>query len=324
MDCLYHYGSNNRCFGILRDHSIRMSDIRKSNDYDELLIFFPDVLSEIEKQYLDNPFPLRYRSRFDAEALYSLLDETEDMIRSSLFDGSFTNLVICFSEEADLLSQWRGYANDGKGICLGLSYKLLKRKCKKTNGVLSLEKITYISEQERQSLVKEEAKAVLEGLSGLRDWIVENMTMDDTSPDTDNLLGFNFHGMIESLMIESLKYKHEGFKEEKEWRLMFTASIEKNPKWIIGEKKEYIGPRQHEEIIALLRNRIEFNISEDNISPYLGVHFSELEDGDDPEKVVKELWLGPKSKVSKTDLRLFLAQNGYSDVVIHSSNTTYR
>lgn len=324
MDCLYHYGSTNRCLGILKEHAIRMSDILKSNDYDELQIFFPDILAEIIKQYKDGPFPLQYDGQHGIDALYSLLDLTNDMINTALDEGRLSSLVICFSEEADLLSQWRGYAHDGKGLCLGFSHALLRQECEESNGILALEKVIYISESDRQSIIRENASEILDTLKGLRSWIIENMTKEDTSPDTDGLLGFNFHGMIESLMIKSLKYKHEGFKEEKEWRLFFSSRIEKNPDWIVGQPKEYFGPTNHAEIISRMRNNIEFNISEDNISPYLKLPFSELEKKTSSKTVVKELWLGPKSRISKADIELFLAQNGYTGIPICQSKTSYR
>jgi len=324
MDCLYHYGSNNRCLGIIKDHAIRMSDILKSNDYDELQIFFPDILSEVFKQYKDNPFPIQYEGKHDVDAVYSLIDITSDMIESALMDGRLTNLVICFSEEADLLSQWRGYAHDGKGLCLGFSFDLLKKKSEESEGLFSLEKVIYISESDRQELLHKCASEILESLKGLREWIVENMTLDDSSPDTDGLLGFNFCGMIESFMIESLKYKHEGFKEEKEWRLFFSGKVEKNPEWIVGQHEEFIGPTLWKQIISRTRNNIEFNITDDNISPFLRMPFSELEKENSSENVIKELWLGPKSKITKADLELFLAQNGYFDIKIFCSKTSYR
>lgn len=73
-----------------------------------------------------------------------------------------------------------------------------------------------------------------------------------------------------------------------------------------------------------MRNNIEFCISDDNISPYLELPFFEMEKEDDSERVVQELWLGPKSRISKADIELFLAQNGYSGVKIHRSETSHR
>ena len=52
MNLLYHYAANQKGFGILNDKEIRLSDIRESNDYDEMILFFPDVLDEILRVYL--------------------------------------------------------------------------------------------------------------------------------------------------------------------------------------------------------------------------------------------------------------------------------
>ena len=37
--------------------------------------------------------------------------------------GGVTNFVVCFCEDGDVLSQWRGYADNGKGCSLGFSVK---------------------------------------------------------------------------------------------------------------------------------------------------------------------------------------------------------
>ena len=52
--------------------------------------------------------------------------------------------------------------------------------------------------------------------------------------------------------------------------------------------------------------------------------FSEIENIDGGNRLVREIWLGPKSKILNADLELFLKQNGYSDVAIKRSGTSYR
>ena len=192
MNLLYHYAANQKGFGILNDKEIRLSDIRKSNDYDEMILFFPDVLDEILRVYTDDPFDFKFDGQNGKVALSKLIESTSYMIYTEIENGGFTNFVVCFSEKPDLLSQWRGYANNGQGICIGFSKELLMNK--------------------------EVANEAIEELRVLRKWIVENMTFDDSSPDTDSLLGYNFCGLIENFMIASLKYKQIGFKEEKEWK----------------------------------------------------------------------------------------------------------
>jgi hypothetical protein len=54
-------------------------------------------------------------------------------------------LVVCFSEKEDLLSQWRGYADDGAGMCISFSKEKLEKvvqECK-PNGDIRLVKVKY-------------------------------------------------------------------------------------------------------------------------------------------------------------------------------------
>ena len=253
-----------------------------------------------------------------------MLDETFRILSDNLNDGTLSNLVLCFSEDADLLSQWRGYANDGKGVCLGFSTQALKRYCEHVESVIRLEQVEYITEKDRQCLLDEQASSFLDDLNGLRDWIIEKMTHDENDPDTDGLLAFNVYSNIENILLDSLIYKQIGFREEKEWRLFFSRRVEKNPDWVLGAAQDMIGPRGFSETIAYLRNKISFHITEDGLIPYLNLDFSEIENIEGGNSLVREIWLGPKSKISNADLELFLKQNGYFDVQIKRSRTSYR
>ena len=319
MNLLYHYAANQKGFGILNDKEIRLSDIRKSNDYDEMILFFPDVLDEILRVYTDDPFDFKFDGQNGKVALSKLIESTSYMIYTEIENGGFTNFVVCFSEKPDLLSQWRGYANNGQGICIGFSKELLMNKCAQDKSIFRLEKVIYITEKRRKEIVREVANEAIEELRVLRKWIVENMTFDDSSPDTDSLLGYNFCGLIENFMIASLKYKQIGFKEEKEWRLFLNNKAYKNPEWVVGKEHELFGPNGFSDTISFLRNKIAFNISDDNISPYVPLGFSELGDN-----IVKAIWIGPRSHISEKYLVLFLAQKGYSDIKLFFSKTSYR
>lgn len=73
MKMLYQYGSNKRCFGILSERAVRLCDIRKSNDYNELLIMYPQIFHEILAQYQNSPFPFKFQGLNDMPALYELV-----------------------------------------------------------------------------------------------------------------------------------------------------------------------------------------------------------------------------------------------------------
>lgn len=316
---LYQYGSNRRCFGILNDHAVRLCDIRKSNDYDELLIMYPQIFNEILTQYRQAPFPFKFEGLTDMSAMYRLVSMTRHYLNDELNSGDFSNFVTCFSEEPDILSQWRGYADDGKGCCLGFSTSAIQKYCEGSNGVLRLEKVNYVTQAEVNNLVQQFANGILKALRDLREWIVAEMTHDDEVEDTDGLLGYNFCCMIEKLLVHSLIFKGDGFAEEKEWRLFLTSRAYKKPEWVLDADRITKGPRGFSETLTFLRNRIEFNISEDNISPYVPIDFGDFED-----MPVQEIWLGPKSKISTYDLKLYLTSKGYDSIKIIRSRISYR
>ena len=53
---LYHYCSTQKLYGILSGKQLRMSDITKSNDYDEVYMFFPGLIDAMREEYYKKPF----------------------------------------------------------------------------------------------------------------------------------------------------------------------------------------------------------------------------------------------------------------------------
>ena len=104
---LYHYCGLDAFLSIIKNSTLWLSDIRKSNDYLEC-VYCRDKINEKIRGFLED----------DKEALeawdfgYNInSDLSMDMI----------SYVACFSENKDQLSQWRGYADNGAGIAVGFS-----------------------------------------------------------------------------------------------------------------------------------------------------------------------------------------------------------
>ena len=316
---LYHYCSNEKSYSILTSKSIRLSDIQKSNDYRELNLFFPKILDYIEELYQQKPFRLQCDGKLENEALSRLLDSSYDYWKKRFLSGGFSNFVLCFSEEADSLSQWRGYANNARGCCLGFSKDDLERYCLSTNGVLQLKQVTYLTDEGIDNVIRDAAKGILQTLKRLRRWIVEEMTKDNLSPDTDGLLHYNFDGMLESAFIDSLQYKSIAFREEREWRIFFSRPAYKNPRWVCDKSVEPLqGPNGFAETIGFLQNRIDFQPTVDDLIPYCKIDFEEFS-----EQPVRSVWLGPKNKIRTSDIELFLEIHGYKNTKVISSSITY-
>ena len=108
---VYHYCSLETFYNIITNSTIRLSNIKKSNDYEEMMYILPkaiDICDSILSKYYEK---------------LSVGYKLKDNFVKTLFEETFNELslncyVICFSEQSDLLSQWRGYANDACGVSI--------------------------------------------------------------------------------------------------------------------------------------------------------------------------------------------------------------
>ena len=317
---LYHYCSNATCFSILSGKNIRMSDISKSNDSEELERFFPCLHRLIIQLYNDNPFPIKCEGLTDSDAIRYLVDFSEDIWRDKFAEGYFSNFVTCFSEKKDCLSQWRGYADNGNGCCIGFSKNAVDSYCRSTNGVLQLKKVKYLTEDEFAEKTISLANSILDELKDLREWIVSEMTKNDADPETDDLMFFNFNGMIEDAFTESLEYKSTDFAEEDEWRIFFADQGYKIPEFVLNkEKKELTGPNLFSDTLNFLNNRIDFRWTENDLIPFVPLKFSDFS-----ECPISEVWIGPKSRVRESDIKLLLRKHEYENIEVKFSGITYR
>ncbi len=90
---MYHYTDINGLLGIIRDRIIWATDIRYLNDSMEY--------------------------KYGLERYNQVLNSRSDKDKHIIVPSDYTRYAICFSELADLLSQWRAYSKDGYGYCIG-------------------------------------------------------------------------------------------------------------------------------------------------------------------------------------------------------------
>lgn len=319
MDCLYHYCSNDKAFSILQWKNIRMGDISKSNDSLELQLFFPELHREIYRQYLKDPFPFRYEGKENEDAFREMVQFSEYFWGNRFDSGDFSNFVICFSTTKDCLSQWRGYADDGRGCCIGFSKEIIQEFCDSSNGVLRLEKVIYVDEPNIAEMISFHARVILKNMRNLREWLVKEITLNDDDPDTDGLLAYNFDGMVENAFIESLRLKTVHFIEEQEWRVFLSKRPYKNGEWIYNKTAPLKASKSVDHTMNFLNDRVDFRYTNDDLVPFCPLKFEEF-----PRNPVVELWLGPKNHTRKSDAELFLWKYGYQNVDIYHSDITYR
>lgn len=117
---LYHYTTPEGLKGILQSGALWATEVRYLNDASEL-----DYALQFARKELDEFL-------FDHPPSTSALQKLAGQLRLALHSGEakwreeFLCFVVCFCEEADLLSQWRGYGTGG-GYAVGLDVDAWER-----------------------------------------------------------------------------------------------------------------------------------------------------------------------------------------------------
>jgi hypothetical protein len=119
--------------------------------------------------------------------------------------------AVSFSEERDLLSQWRGYATGAGGpFCIGFPSALLRQRVEAGVGMVwTLRKCIY-SRDEQAELIEARIRHSLE-LAANAEVLPPGKTREE----------FGWSHIFDALMGVAPLCKHPDFAEEREWRLLF-------------------------------------------------------------------------------------------------------
>jgi len=203
-DTLFHYTCPNGLLGIIRNQSLRASNMRYLNDTTE----FTYILD-------------LYRDEFHKRKFSKLLGQYEefaDALRSPSAGGYF---VCSFSENPDQLSQWRAYCSPHSGYSIGFKSNPLSECALQNNGVLA--RCIYDKKKQRVLI----HKTMEEFISSIQEKYAESNNVNDLKL---RILEQDFIIMLSTIFqIIALAplFKHPAFQEEKEWRLIIPRRIGK-------------------------------------------------------------------------------------------------
>ena len=212
--------------------------------------------------------------------------------------------VVCFSgkNSGDLLSLWRGYGDDGRGIAIGINEFVLKKISdsvqmyeKEEQQCILYNKVIY-DEKNQENKIKEIVIHFMEKLNG---------------QSIDN--GFGINNRLESILLEcfprlyqeAIFMKNPFFKEEDESRLVIcegkTGEKIENREFITSKKKYYIRNNQ--------------------LVGYYDINLEKIK-----EQKILEIVMGPKCKLDKNTLLSFLQDNQFTvqEEIIHYSKGSYQ
>ncbi len=121
-ETIYHYTTQKGILGIIPSRSMWATQAYFLNDKNEVFLTFKLLENELSRLIGES------QSSHHRSLLNEIKHNLENLSPSHIF-------TISFCKEGDLLSQWRGYAAQGKGYALGFDLKSLTNIAKKQNFV---------------------------------------------------------------------------------------------------------------------------------------------------------------------------------------------
>ncbi|MFA4902336.1 MAG: DUF2971 domain-containing protein [Desulfobaccales bacterium] len=209
---LYHYTSLEGVLGITLSKSIWATNILYLNDASELN-YSLDMLKEQVDEF-KNDIPVDKNWLYKLNFFDKLIDKFNRLITNTKILGFF---VCSFSEEKDLLSQWRGYCAKGIGFSLGFELSKL-RKCARQKNCL-IRPCNYDKKKQISAIRK-----LISELSSQFDAVIRNSSAVDQVNIDANELGLLAEFLIKFNEIAPT-FKHPKFKEEKEWRIIVRRNF---------------------------------------------------------------------------------------------------
>ncbi len=267
-ELLYHYCSAATLQAILTNRSLRLCDLATMNDSMELA----------------------WGAKLLAEALEE--EQMRDLVKTSVpinefvasFLDAFRVLACCFSTKRDQLSQWRAYADNGAGFCIGISSSLLRSM---KGGKL---RVCYDEPDQRRLLSGALEKGLMNSIEG------------------GILQEGKFKSQLLSLIFDLAGMKNPAFKEESEVRWTHLIAVEDE-----GGIERLRFPKQ-------IKNapKIKYLMRGSMPTPYVDV---ELPKGQD---AIKEVWIGPRAGVGERQIQMMLGTLGFGSAKVMTSTASYR
>lgn len=303
---LYHYCSVETFYSIIKNRSIWLSDIEKSNDSRELKWLKEKCETYVQKYWLNYVKELDKRGELNSDVFkrYEESKKLSDLINK--YDMSKC-WVFCLSEKRDDLGQWRGYADDGRGISIGF----------KSDFFVLVETITHLLDEKEDAFFKKVkySKKQIEDFF-LNEAGLGSISMNESLEETANKI----ENAIIIAMWNAAFFKSETFKEEREWRIAYSMNLNK----LYDGKTPGISDEKNEYKNAITLGKYGYIVKNNSLVSHVELGISHI------ESIMSEICIGPKSLITVNDVKLFLISQGIikdindKSIKICKSDSTYR
>ena len=301
---LYHYTSLEKFYNIINSKTIRLNDIKKMNDSNELVYAKKALNNAIIKEYNKSKFSISVGDYKDTKALKIIIND----ILNNYFSLQKLFFSLCMTEKDNLLSQWIKYSDNATGINFGITTNDLLNYIKENK--IKLLKIKYITIEELEKRFFNEAKLFLNELrevvkSDNFKKIVNVITKGD-------YLGYDIYynylnkmsNIIKNIGNDCYRYKSLDFQYEEEWRLVFSQDND-----LYNKHKEL------EKFYS--EQKMNFNLKKNELVLYKYFSIKDL------YYLFDTINIAPKSKLNYIDIASFMCSKYYYTDNIKNSNITY-
>jgi hypothetical protein len=268
-ETIFHYCTESALWGMLTSQTLWLSSIWAMNDKVEL--WWGRVLVGLVLARNARKFPPEFR----------------DLVVSSLArpDSHVLPLVASFSRNGDLLSQWRAYADDGKGFAVKFNPKIIVKM------PATMKSVVYDNAQQD--------RLILNSINlFFKYWRLGNEPAE-----------FVLSEVLQFFAFDLIALKHPSFFEEKEVRLVHLI-IRSGNSWVdIGGHDEKERPTKG--VTVMKRDKYGQEI------PYIALQFPN-------RSVVAGVMLGPKNPLSIEEVKRKLSELGFEDASVRRSISPYR
>ncbi|MEM5425095.1 DUF2971 domain-containing protein [Paraburkholderia ferrariae] len=280
---LYHYTTADGLKSILASRDFWATSITHLNDSSELEYGLNLFLHRVAK--------LKDERKNEAVSQFAAaIDERFKFPTGLLFPA----YVVCFCENGNLLSQWRGYGSGGGGYSIGLSpavgATLEGKSMTLDQGILHLRQVIYDT-SEQAALLDE----LLHGLVPVLEQCGASMHPEQFRVEVMEAVIIDLQMHLADLLP---CFKSHTFSEEQEWRYIYFASREP------------------------MRNR-QFRVRDGNFVPYVSLR---LLDADQGPLEVSEVVCGPtlNSELSTRTVWQLTNAYGHENVSVLASGIPLR
>ena len=270
---LYHYTTQKGLLGIITDKEIWATHTQYLNDVRE----FRHAIDLIQEELANMRLEVRYQQHID------WICEMQEALTPKHLES--INVCVCsFSEDGDVLSQWRAYSGGPSGFSIGFSGMFLKAIATHLN--CWLVPILYNEDRQRQ-LVR----------TLLDDVLTENLRRPSKFKEQNHIVGEPVGGnLLAYLNRYAPILKHKSFSEEREWRIITRPLF-----------------CQHE--------RFGYRVGPSMLVPYFRIPLSSQEQPFAIEQII--VGPTPNPVQSRNSVRSLLIRNDL-ETAVHNSQVPYR